>query len=118
MAFVRKKNIKGTVQHYLVQNKRVRDKKTGKSKVKQEVLAYLGKYDSVEDAWMNATGKRRRKLERYRKPEDRANDAAMEVLARDYQRRMREASKQEIQAYAAVSAPSEEGSCAMESVAP
>ncbi|MBZ5723339.1 MAG: hypothetical protein LAO03_23635 [Acidobacteriia bacterium] len=98
MAFVRKKNIKGTVQHYLVQNKRVRDKKTGKSKVKQEVLAYLGKYDSVEDAWMNATGKRRRKLERYRKPEDRANDAAMEQLARDYQRKMRELSKQEVEA--------------------
>ena len=98
MAFVRKKNIKGTVQHYLVQNKRVRDKKTGKSKVKQEVLAYLGKYDSVEDAWMNATGKRWRKLEKYRKPEDRANAAAMEQLARDYQRKMREASKEAIEA--------------------
>ena len=90
----------------------------GQSSRQRTPYGILGKYDNVEDAWMNATGKRRRKLERYRKPEDRANDAAMEVLARDYQRRMREASKQEIQAYAAVSAPSEEGSCAMESVAP
>ena len=50
---------------------------------------------------MKATGERRRKLERYRKPEDRADDAAMEALARDYQRGIREASKQEIEAYAA-----------------
>lgn len=51
---------------------------------------------------MNATGKRRRKLKRYRKPEDWADDAALEALARDYQRRIREASTQEIEAYAGV----------------
>lgn len=98
MAFVRKKVIKGVVRHYLVQNKRVKDRKTGKSKVKQEVIAYLGVYETVEDAYHNATGKRRRKLERYRKPEDRANDAAMEAIAKEYQRKMRELSKQEVEA--------------------
>ena len=51
---------------------------------------------------MTATGKRRRKLKRYRKPEDWADDAALEALARDYQRRIREASTQEIEAYAGV----------------
>jgi hypothetical protein len=98
MAFVRPKTIKGTVRYYLVQNRRVKDKKTGKSKVKQKVIAYLGQWDNVEDAYHNSTGKRRRKLERYRKPEDRANDAAMEQLAREYQRKMRDASKEAVEA--------------------
>jgi hypothetical protein len=93
MAFVREKVIKGVVRHYLVQNKRVKDRKAGSSKVKQQVIAYLGFHETVEDAYHNATGKRRRKLEKYRKPEYKANDAAMEAIAREYQRKMREASK-------------------------
>jgi hypothetical protein len=97
MSFVREKVIKGVVRHYLVQNTRVKDRKTGRSKVKQDVIAYLGVHETVEDAYHNATSKRRRKLEKYRKPEYRVNDAAMETIAREYQRKMREASKKEIE---------------------
>jgi hypothetical protein len=66
--------------------------------VKQVVLAYLGKYDNVKDAWMNATEASAEAGAVSQTPEDRANDAAMEAIAKEYQRKMRELSKREVEA--------------------
>ncbi|MBS1799550.1 MAG: hypothetical protein JSS95_06955 [Acidobacteria bacterium] len=45
MTFIRKKLIKGTVYHYLVENFRE------EGKVRQKVIAYLGQFDAVADAY-------------------------------------------------------------------
>jgi hypothetical protein len=59
--FIRKKTIKGQTYYYLVKSVRV------KGKVQQKVLAYLGTFDNVEDAYRAATGAQRAKLAKYRK---------------------------------------------------
>jgi hypothetical protein len=59
--FIRKKTINGTVYHYLVKSVRI------KGKVRQKVLAYLGAFDNVEEAYAAATGAHRAKLAKYRK---------------------------------------------------
>ena len=59
--FIRKKKIDGKTYHYLVKSVRVN------GKVQQKVLAYLGAFDNVEEAYKAATGKRRTKLAKYRK---------------------------------------------------
>jgi hypothetical protein len=58
--FIRKKTIKGQTYYYLVESVRV------KGCVQQRVLAYLGAFDNVEDAYKAATGQRRAKLAKYR----------------------------------------------------
>jgi hypothetical protein len=58
--FIRKKTVKGQTYHYLVESVRVKDR------VRQRVLAYLGAFDNVEDAYKAATGQRRSKLAKYR----------------------------------------------------
>jgi len=83
--FIRKKKIGGKDRHYLVKSV------WRGGKPRQKVLAYLGQFDSVEDAWMNATGKRRKKLEQYRRPEDRMNDELEQLAQREYERQRREA---------------------------
>jgi hypothetical protein len=60
MAFIRKKTVNGETYHYLVKSVRI------KGKVRQKVLAYLGRFDNVEDAYLSATGKRRKNLAKYR----------------------------------------------------
>jgi|HubBroStandDraft_5_1064220.scaffolds.fasta_scaffold433473_2 hypothetical protein len=83
MAFIRKKTIKGETYHYLVKSVRV------KGKPVQKVLAYLGKFDNVEDAYVSATGKRRAKLAKYRKPEDVNNDQVLRDAELHYRRERR-----------------------------
>jgi hypothetical protein len=80
MAFIRKKTIKGETYYYLVQSKRV------KGKVRQVVLAYLGKFDNVEDAYISGNSKRRAKLAKYRKPEDVNNDQILRDAELKYRR--------------------------------
>jgi hypothetical protein len=80
MAFIRKKTIKGETYYYLVQSKRV------KGKVRQVVLAYLGKFDNVEDAYVSGNSKRRAKLAKYRKPEDVNNDQILRDAELQYRR--------------------------------
>src|SRR5579885_3155798 len=83
--FIRTKKIGGKDYNYLVESRRVTVK--GKSKVKQVVLAYLGQYSNVYDAWVAASGKRRAKLARYLTPEDVNNDAIERAAEREYKRR-------------------------------
>lgn len=67
--FVRQKVIRGVSRHYLVHSVRIG------SKVRQKVLAYLGQFDNVEDCFMNASGKRRARLARFRDPFDVLRDS-------------------------------------------
>lgn len=83
--FVRKKTIAGKDRFYLVKSV------WQNGKPRQKVLAYLGSHDNVEDAYHNASGKRRRKLEKFRRPEDRMNDELERLAEREYQRRQHEA---------------------------
>jgi hypothetical protein len=76
--FVRSKLVRGSTYHYLVENVRV------KGKVRQRVLAYLGAFDSLEDAWVNASGKRRARLARFRDPADVCNDQILWEQNRQY----------------------------------
>jgi len=64
MAFIRKKTINGKTYHYLVESRRV------DGKPRQRVIAYLGEWDTVEDAYVMSTGTTRRVLKRYRDPKD------------------------------------------------
>jgi hypothetical protein len=75
----------GKVYHYLVEG--YRDKK---GKAQQRILAYLGEFDNVFDAWMNASGKRRGKLARYLDPADICNDAIERLAEREYKRRQQQ----------------------------
>jgi hypothetical protein len=80
--FVRTKMVKGTKYHYLVQNVRVN------GKVRQRVLAYLGRYDCIEDAFANAVGqKRRARRARYRNVQDICNDQVLREAYKGQRRR-------------------------------
>ncbi len=58
--------------------------------MKQRTLAYLGRYDNVEDAWMNADGqKRRARLARYRNPADIIADEIYAEQERKYKHMQR-----------------------------
>jgi len=78
--FVRVKTVKGAQYHYLVESVRI------KRKVRQVILAYLGAFDNVEDAYVSASGKRRAKLSRYRRVEDINNDQVLRDAERRYHR--------------------------------
>jgi hypothetical protein len=77
----------GQARYYLVKSMRIRDAE-GKSRVRQKVLAYLGQFDNVEDAFCNAGLKRRRKLSMYRNPQDMWNDQRERALEREYRRQI------------------------------
>jgi hypothetical protein len=59
--FIRKKKVKGQTYHYLVKSVRVN------GKVQQKVLAYLGAFDNLEDAYRAAAGAQRAKFAKFRK---------------------------------------------------
>lgn len=90
MAYIKRKTISGQVYNYLYESKRVTVK--GKSRVKQVMLAYLGKFDNVYDAWVNADAKRRAKLAKYLDPADvvgEAQERAEQAAEREYRRRLK-----------------------------
>jgi hypothetical protein len=67
----------------------------GKSRVRQKVLAYLGQFDSIEDAYVNASRKRRAKLSMYRDPQDVREDARELAMERAYHREQRQIAPRE-----------------------
>jgi hypothetical protein len=81
--YVRSKVIGGKPRHYLCRSER-RD-----GKPRQVVLAYLGAFDNVEDAYANATGRRRTKLGKFRNPADVINERIEEERIRTMQREHR-----------------------------
>jgi hypothetical protein len=86
MAFVRKKTINGQTYHYLVESRRV------DGKPRQRVIAYLGPYPDLEEAWtwlFDAPTKHR--LRHYVSPELLEKDARNKVESK----RRREEEKKE-----------------------
>jgi hypothetical protein len=95
--FIVKKKIKGRTYNYLVESKRYTDAK-GRSRVKRVHLAYLGQAlkdvertmrETIEDAYANATGARKRKLARFRYPSDIMNDSVLWAEELAYKRHRR-----------------------------
>jgi len=64
MAYIRNKVIAGKTYHYLVKSVR------REGKPRQEIIAYLGQFDNIEDAYVSGDRKLRRKLEPHRNPAD------------------------------------------------
>jgi hypothetical protein len=87
--------IGGKPRHYLCQSVR----RNGRPR--QVVLAYLGQFDNIEDAYANATGRRRSKLAKYRNPVDVINEKIeaenVSRLQREYNAKMR-ASREAVRA--------------------
>ena len=81
--FVRKKKTTRGEYHYLVENVRVA------GRVHQRVLCYLGKFDSLEDCYVNAIGKRRARLARFRDAADICNEQILAEQERAYKRMQR-----------------------------
>ena len=96
--FIKKKTIRGHIYNYLCKSVRVTE--NGKTRIKQVHLAYLGKFERVEDAWMNASGKRKAKLAKYRDPQDVNNEAqqsrAEDMAEREYRRKLKEKIRREV----------------------
>lgn len=76
--FIRAKLRKGRPLYYLVENCRAN------GKVRQKVLCYLGAFSDVEECYVNARGKQRVKLARYRDPADRMADQISREQEREY----------------------------------
>lgn len=82
--FVRSKLVRGSTYFYLVQNVRI------EGRTRQRTLCYLGKHDSLEAAYANAsTRKRRAKLSRFRDPADICNDSILWEQERQYRHERR-----------------------------
>jgi hypothetical protein len=95
--FIKKKKISGHEYFYLCESRRVTT--NGKSRVRHVNVAYLGKFDNVYDAWMNADLKRRAKLAKYLKPEDVVGEAQARAEAeaeREYRRKLKQKLTREI----------------------
>jgi hypothetical protein len=106
MAYIKRKTIGGQQYNYLYKSQRVTEK--GKVRVKQVMLAYLGKAytdetptvaEAVYNAWMNADVKRRTKLQKYLDPQDlvaEAQERANEAAEREYRRKLKQKLTREI----------------------
>jgi hypothetical protein len=90
--FVRTKVIAGKPRYYLCKSVR-RD-----GMPRQVVLAYLGQFDNVEDAYANASGRRRSKLAKYRNPADVINERIEAERYRQQRATLVQASREAIQA--------------------